>query len=146
MPLWEIFSPENAFTDEEKKQLAEAITQSCVDFVDIPRFYVVVRFHEMPANTMYVGGEATTNFIRVVVDTIARQMETAEIRAACMASTEQMLAPFVKERGFDWEIHFDETPMDLWRVQGIIPPPAYSDMEKLWAKENRPIPYEVSAP
>jgi hypothetical protein len=35
--------------------------------------------------------------------------------------------------------------MDLWRVQGLMAPPAESDMERLWAKENRPIPYEVAA-
>jgi hypothetical protein len=57
---------------------------------------------------------------------------------------EEKLAPFIKERGYDWEIHIDETPMDLWRTQALVPPPE-SDMEKLWAKENRPIPYDVAA-
>jgi hypothetical protein len=44
-----------------------------------------------------------------------------------------------KDRGSDWEWHFDETPIDLTRT------PPESDIEKLWAKENRPIPYEVAA-
>lgn len=144
MPYWEIFTPENAYTAEDKEQFATAITQACIDFVEIPAFYVVVRFHEYPADTMYVGGKAQDNFVRIVVDTIARQMETPEIREAVMMAIEHTMVPFVKERGFDWEIHLDETPMDLWRVQGIVPPPAYSDMEKLWAKENRAIPYEVA--
>ena len=145
MPYWEIYTPENAYTSEDKKALATAITDACVGFVDIPKFYVVVRFHEMPADMMYVGGEEQDNFVRIVVDTIARQMETAEIRFLVMEAIEQALAPFVKDRGFNWEIHLDETPMDLWRVQGLVPPAAYSDTEKLWAKENRPIPYEVAA-
>jgi hypothetical protein len=34
--------------------------------------------------------------------------------------------------------------MDLWRVQGLVPPPPESDIEKLWAKENRPVPYELT--
>jgi len=71
-------------------------------------------------------------------------METPEILLLCMAAIEATLAPFVKDRGYDWEIHLDETPMDRWRVQGLIPPPAESDIEKLWSKENRPIPYDVS--
>lgn len=145
MPYWEIFTPPNAYTDEDKKAFSAAITDACVNFVDIPRFYVVVRFQELPENTMYVGGEPTDNFVRIVVDTIARQMETSEIRLLVMAAIEETLVPFVKDRGFDWEIHLDETPMDLWRVQGLIPPAAYSDAEKLWAKENRAIPYEVAA-
>lgn len=32
---------------------------------------------------------------------------------------EEKLAPFVKERGYDWEVHIDETPMDLWRTHGL---------------------------
>lgn len=146
MPYWEIYTPENAYSAEDKEQLAAAITDACVGFVQIPAFYVVVRFHEYAADEMYVGGKAQDNFVRIVVDTIARQMETPEIRAAVMTAIEAAMVPFIKDRGYDWEIHLDETPMDLWRVQGIVPPPAMSDMEKLWAKENRPIPYEVAAP
>jgi hypothetical protein len=41
----------------------------------------------------------------------------------------------------DWELHIYETPRDLWRVQGIDPPPAGSDAEKLWADKNKVIPY-----
>ena len=41
-----------------------------------------------------------------------------------MTVAEEKLAPFIKERGYDWEIHIDETPMDLWRTQGLVPPPA----------------------
>lgn len=144
MPYWEIFTPQSAYTPEDKKAFATAITDACVSFVDIPAFYVVVRFHEYAADEMYVGGEAQENFIRVVTDTIARQMETTEIRHAVMTAIEGAMVPFVKDRGYNWEIHLDETPMDLWRVQGLIPPPAWSDTEKLWAKENRPVPYELS--
>ena len=59
-----------------------------------------------------------------------------------MSVFEATIAPYVRDRGYDWEIHFDETPIDLWRVQGLIGPPEESEMEKLWAKENRPVPYD----
>jgi phenylpyruvate tautomerase PptA (4-oxalocrotonate tautomerase family) len=146
VPYWEIFAPEDAFTPQDREQLSEAITSIYVDYVNLPKFYVVVLFKETPANTMYVGGKAANNFVRVVVDHIARQMDTAEMRALCMTVIEQKLAPFVKDRGYDWEVHLDETPMDLWRTQGLVPPLPESDMEKLWARENRPIPYELAAP
>lgn len=139
MPLWQIYHPENAFTEDQKEALASAITEANHTFVNIPRFYVNVFFHEM--KSMYVGGKHTTNFIRITTDTIARAMPTAEIRAEAMRGTEEFLAPFIKDRGYDWEIHFDETPRDLWRVQGLVPPVGYSEYEKLWMEENRPVPY-----
>lgn len=145
MPYWEIFTPQNAFTPRDKEQLSQAITSIYVDSVHLPKFYVVVLFKDTPANTMYVGGEVNDNFVRIRVDHIARQMDTAEQRALCMTVIEQKLAPFVRDRGYDWEVHIDETPMDLWRTQGLVPPPPESDAEKLWAKENRPVPYELSS-
>ena len=145
MPYWEIFAPEDAFTPADREQLSEAITSIYVDIVDVPKFYVVVLFKDMPGNSMYVGGKANDNFVRIRVDHIARNGGTAEERAGFMSLIEAKIAPFIKDRGRDWEIHIDETPLDLWRTQGLVPPPAFSDMEKLWAKENRPIPYELSA-
>ena len=145
MPYWEIFSPQDAYDSKDKEAFSKAITDACVSFVQIPEFYVVVRFQEYAADEMYVGGKAQDNFVRVVTDTIARQMEVKEIRMAVMDAIEQAMVPFVKDRGFDWEIHLDETPMDLWRVNGIIPPPAYSEIEQLWAKENRPSPYDYDS-
>jgi phenylpyruvate tautomerase PptA (4-oxalocrotonate tautomerase family) len=146
MPYWEIFTPESAFTPEDKEQLSKRITSLYTDYAyDLPKFYVVVLFKDMPANTMYVGGKANNNFIRIRVDHIARQMDDPELRFLCMEVIEEKLAPFVKERGYDWEVHIDETPMDLWRVQGLVPPPPESDIEKLWARENQPVPYEQLA-
>ena len=145
MPFWQIFTPENAYTSEDKEQLSQAITSIYTEYVNLPPFYVVIVFHETPNDTVYVGGTSTNNFVRIVTDHIARQMDTVEQRTLCMEVIEQKLAPFVKERGFDWEVHLDETAMDLWRTQGLVPPPAESEMERLWAKENRPIPYEVAA-
>ena len=144
MACWEIFAPENAYTAGEQEQLSEAITSMYVDYAQLPKFYVVVIFHEKPAYSIYVGGKAVNNFVRIRIDHFSRQLDTAEVRAACMAVIEEKLAPLVKERGFNWEVHIDETPMDLWRVQGLVPPLPGSEMERVWAKENRPIPYELA--
>lgn len=144
MPYWQIFTPANAFTDEDREKLSEAITSIYVDYVNLPPFYVVVLFNDMPRNSMYVGGKAHNNFVRIFIDHIARQLDTPELRAACMTVIEEKLAPFIRDRGFDWEVHIDETPIDLWRTQGLVPPPPYSDIEQLWATENRAIPYELS--
>src|SRR5258705_3766983 len=51
------------------------------------------------------------------------------------------LKPWVGDRGFDWEISIDETPFDLWSLQGEIPPPFQSIAEKRWVAENRASSY-----
>ncbi|WP_406432171.1 tautomerase family protein [Streptomyces sp. NBC_00631] len=145
MPYWEVFTPENAYTVEDKKAFATAITKACVDFAEIPAFFVNVRFQEIPADTMFLGGESKSNFIRIVADTIARQMPTAEEQAACMAAIGAAVAPFTTDRGYESEIHIDETPIGLWRVNGITAPLEYPDIFAQWIKENRAVPYEVPA-
>ena len=145
MPLWNIYTPVGAFTAEQKKAFGKDITAKYVETVSIPAFYVVVTFHEVAEEDFLVGGEPVGNFVRIFVDHVARQLETPEIRAWASEEFEKLLVPHIKDRGFDWEWHIDETPIDLWRTQGLVPPPPESDMEKLWAKENRPVPYEVAA-
>lgn len=144
MTCCEIFAPPNAYTEKDKERLSAAITSMYVDYAGLPEFYVVVIFHEQRDHSVYVGGKVAKNFVRIRVDHFALKLDSAESRAACMAVLEEKLAPLVKERGFDWEVQIDETPMDLWRVQGLVPPLHESEMEQLWAKENRPIPYEVA--
>ena len=41
----------------------------------------------------------------------------------------------------DWEVTIDEVPADLWSLQGEIPPPFESHVEKRWVRENRVSPY-----
>jgi phenylpyruvate tautomerase PptA (4-oxalocrotonate tautomerase family) len=145
MPFWQVFAPENAYTDEDKEALATSITSMYTDFVNLPKFYVVVNFHEQPANSMYVGGKPANNFVRILVDHIARRIVgQPELQALCMQIIESKIAPWVSERGYDWEVHVDETPAELWRTQGLTPPDAGSDGERLWAEKNRAVPYEVA--
>lgn len=145
MPYWHIFAPEDAFTDQDKQELSESITSLYVDFVNLPKFYVVVLFQPLPQNTLYVGAKPANNFVRIVVDHIARRVEGAELRALCMEVIEAKLAPWIRDRGYDWEVHVDETPADLWRTQGLVPPPAGSDAERMWAEKNEAIPYELAS-
>lgn len=144
MPLWNISTPVGAYTAEQKKAFAKDITAKYVETVGIPAFYVVVNFRELPEDDFFVGGEPVGNFIRIFVDHVARQMDTPELRRWASDEFEKALVPHVKDRGFDWEWHIDETPLDLWQVNGLIPPPAMSEAERLWAQENRPVPYEVA--
>ena len=65
MPFWQVFAPENAFTDEDKQALAESITSMYTDFVNLPKFYVVVSYHMQPPNSMYVGGKPANKPVKI---------------------------------------------------------------------------------
>lgn len=55
----------------------------------------------------------------------------------------QLLAPHIEARGgLNWEYHIQETPRDLWKIQGFAPPPFRSLEEKLWSKENKALAWE----
>jgi|SRR3954453_21175118 hypothetical protein len=142
MPLWHLYTPVGAYSAEDKKALSAALMGPYVD-AGLPKFYVNVLFHEMPEGDFFIGAEPRNNFVRLVGEHIARHLPTTELRRAAMKRVEAKIAPFVKDRGYDWEIHVDETPFDFWQVQGLVPPRASSEAEKLWARENRPVPYEA---
>jgi hypothetical protein len=53
------------------------------------------------------------------------------------------IAPYVRDRGCDWEVTIDEVPADLWSLQGEISSPFESHVEKRWVKENQASPYSL---
>jgi phenylpyruvate tautomerase PptA (4-oxalocrotonate tautomerase family) len=143
MPLWKIYHPVDAFTAEDKQALSERITGL---YRILPRFYVGVVFQEVARESFYVGGKPVDNFVRIWIDHIARTLPNDEAKRRWLAMCDDALAPFVKERGYDWEYHIDETPFDLWSIQGLRPPPPNSPAEKQWVADNRPGPYGSSPP
>lgn len=144
MPFWKIYHPVGAFTAEDKRDLSKRITGL---YRSLPKFYVIVAFQEIAPESLYKGGEEASNFVRIWADHIARSFPPdPKIKSKWLSWAEKALEPYIKERGMDWEIHFDETPFDLWQVQGMAPPPPNSEYEKLWFDENRPVPYPVQEP
>ncbi|MGQ0465529.1 MAG: tautomerase family protein [Sporichthyaceae bacterium] len=136
MPLWKIYHPTGAYTEEDKKEFSAAVT-SMYAKVPIPEFYVVCIFEEMPPATIFVGGERDDNFVRIKVDQIARTMAGGVVRDWWVHTLDNLYAPWVRDRGYNWELSIDETPFDLWTLQGIIPPPFESAGEQRWIKENK---------
>lgn len=138
MPLWNIYHPVDAYAPEDKAALATQITALYSRFM--PRFYVNVFFHPLPAESFYIGGEPRSNFVRITMDHIARAFSSEEVSRRFIDRVNQVLAPFVKDRGYDWELHIDETPFSLWSVQGHYPPRQGTEDEKRWMAENRASP------
>jgi phenylpyruvate tautomerase PptA (4-oxalocrotonate tautomerase family) len=140
MPLWQIFHPVDAYSAEDKKKFAERITDLYAQ-APIPRFYVVTLFQPIPADSYFVGGLSHPKFVRVKIDQMARTVPGPVLREWWMRRVEEVVAPYVRDRSFDWEIQIDEVPADLWTLQGVIPPPFESIAEKRWIDENKASPY-----
>lgn len=138
MPLWKIYHPVGAFSPEDRKGLSGAIT--ALYSRGLPKFYVGVVFQEVAADSFFIGGEPTDNFVRIWVDHIARTMPTPEIRAKFIQMVDEALAPYVRDRGLNWEYHIDETSYELWSIQGYRPPLPGTEDEIRWRTENQPSP------
>jgi hypothetical protein len=112
--------------------------------IPIPKFYVVFIFEEVAKDSCLVGGEPNNKFVRFKIDQIARTLPTPVLREWWIRTLHEVIAPFVKDRGYDWELSIDETPSDLWSIQGELPPPFESVAEKRWVKENKRSPYTLA--
>ena len=143
MPLWKIYHPAGAWTPAEKKEFSDAITRVYAA-APLPRFYVVVIFEEVAAGSFYVGGESHGRFVRIQVDQMARTLPGPILREWWVNRLDEVIAPWVRDRGYDWELNITEPPPDLWSVQGRIPPPFDSAAERRWVRENKASPYTLA--
>ena len=146
MPLWIVFHPPGTFEDATSKQaLCQDVTKIYTS-IGLPAFYVVVNFIKLSTDDTWVGGERKVGkpFIRVVADHIAVNFEQDDDKMykGAAAAIDAALKPHVADKGYDWEFHVDETDRRLWRVNGMIPPAFQSEEEKVWARENRAVPYD----
>lgn len=138
MPLWKIYHPVGSYTPADKQALSAAIT--AVYGRVMPKFYVGVVFQEVAADSFYIGGEPHGRFVRIWIDHIAREFPDSAASRRFIDKINDVLAPWVRDRGYDWELHIDETAFDLWSVQGIFPPRQGTADEARWIAENKPSP------
>ncbi|KAK0535013.1 hypothetical protein OC835_002508 [Tilletia horrida] len=150
MPLHRIFHPPTIFQDPAEKQaLAAAITDiysGPKSRVHLPRFYVVVVFHQLEPGSFFVGGEQADNFVRIAVEHIAVQLPPNEALKEgkfdfFLDAYEKMLKPFIADKGFNHEVSISSTPRETWRENGIYPPEVHSPAQKRWHAENKATPY-----
>lgn len=138
MPLWKIYHPVGAYTPADKQALSAAATALYARFM--PAFYVGVIFQEIAEDSMYVGGKPTNRFVRLWIDHIARAFPDAESSRRFITAINQTLEPYTGARGYDWELHIDETPFSLWTIQGYFPPGQGTVDETRWREENAASP------
>ncbi|KAJ8138945.1 hypothetical protein OY671_007842, partial [Metschnikowia pulcherrima] len=135
MPLWTIYHPADAYSDSDKAELAEKITD--LYGTVMPRFYVGIVFQPIDARNFYVAGKPADRFVRIVMEHIARSFPSIEISRRFIDRVNTSLKPYVEDRGFDWEFHIDETPFDYWSINGYFPPRADTEDEKSTPMSDR---------
>lgn len=139
MPLWKFYHAVEAFTAEEKQVLSERITK-LYTASNLPAFYVAVVFQEIPKESLFIGGKPSGNFVRIWIDHIAGTMDTAAERERALKAFNAAIAPYVRDKAFDWEFHIDETPFDLWSIRGFRPLLPGTEDEARRVRENKPSP------
>ncbi|WP_028473772.1 tautomerase family protein [Nocardioides alkalitolerans] len=138
MPLWTIHTATGTYTADDKRDLARAVT-GFYTRIGLPAFYVVTVFEEHDRESFLIGGEPAVDAVRFVIEHIAVHSEGPEQRRGLSSAIHDLLAPFTTGRGLYSEFHVDETPRELWWVDGHEPPPFGSAQEKRWAEANRPV-------
>ncbi|MFB8002488.1 tautomerase family protein [Nocardia sp. NPDC056000] len=139
MPLWHIHHPADTFTAEDKQSFAKDITDYYARF-GLPEFYAVVLFHEIPADSFYVGGQAIPA-VRITIDHLARQLDDPEMRKRMTERLHALIAPYTQDRGLHLEFNVTEVPRDTWMIAGQFPPLPGTDIERGWVEANKPLPY-----
>ncbi|MFC9358842.1 tautomerase family protein [Rhodococcus sp. NPDC057014] len=142
MPLWHVYHPPGAYTEQDKKDFAKDITAFYTN-VGLPKFYVLSFFHEVPSKSYFVGEEASSDMVRVCIEHTARNVADVKRRRWMVETIAKIINPYTIDRGLHYEFNIDETPMDLWMVDGLWPPEWGSEGEKLWARENKAVPFAI---
>lgn len=140
MPLWNIHHPAGVYSDQDKQDFAADITRIYAR-AGLPEFYVVVLFHEITSSNFLIGGKPTADTVRIDVAHIARHLDDPQQRVRLSERLNAAMLPYTRDRGLHWEFHVDETPRDLWMIEGMVPPPTGSEAEKAWVAANSPLPY-----
>ncbi|KAF1814655.1 hypothetical protein P152DRAFT_456920 [Eremomyces bilateralis CBS 781.70] len=162
MPFWRIYHPEGTFaTEDHKRGLSQDIT-SIYSSRGLPAFYVVIVFIPIHAGNFWVGGQlrdtppksdsssiadgsptsSNKPFIRIFASNIARRLPNPVYRDRFLKAVDEKLKPHIADWGYDWEYHLDETERELWKINGMVPPPTGSEDEKRWFSENKPLELE----
>ncbi|EGU81406.1 hypothetical protein FOPG_10093 [Fusarium oxysporum f. sp. conglutinans race 2 54008] len=140
MPLWVFGHSAGAFTPEEKKDLAEAVTQLYVDF-GLPSFYVNVQFIPLGADDLWYGGKPHPKFTMISIYHVARNVQDLPVEKQnnFLNAVDGVLTPRMTKMGMGWEYFVSESRREFWKIDGIAPPPTGSALEKLWFQHDRPV-------
>ncbi|KAF7978617.1 hypothetical protein HWV62_45362 [Athelia sp. TMB] len=111
MPLHRLYTPTGLYSDQDRKDIAAAITEV---YKSLPRFYVVVLFIDLPTTHYFVSGQNETKFLRIGVEHLARHFPDEVSKRKFMDRYEAAIEPWTKGRGIDWEIQISDEDVSDW--------------------------------
>ncbi|KZP06990.1 hypothetical protein FIBSPDRAFT_804401 [Athelia psychrophila] len=139
MPLHRLFVPPTLYSDQDRKDIAAAITGIYKGL--FPSFYVVVLFIDVPVTHYFVSGRNNDKFLRIGVEHIAKHFPDEASGRVFMDRYEAVLAPWTKDRGIDWEVQITEDDRNLWNENGMSPPLPGTKDDELWQIQDKAVPY-----
>lgn len=138
MPVWDFQYAPGLLTEDEKRGLAKAITKIYTT-AGLPAFYVQTRFTEKAPGTQFVGEENGTKYVSIQIVHAARKLDGDRRKTQFLAAADAVLNSVLGPKGVNWEYWIEEVDRDLWKINGLVPPPSGSEMEKEWARRNAPV-------
>ena len=113
----------------EKDNLAKAITR-IYSRVGMPASYVQVRFTQDGLGDVFVGRDAKAKHAVVQIYHIARKLPSEEVQVRFPSKADEVLNPVFGTKGVDWECWITKSLRELWKTNGIVPPPMGTEVEK----------------
>jgi hypothetical protein len=142
MPLWKVYHPVGAFTAEDKKALAKRVTEVYVR-IPIPKFLWCSFLRRSPRTPALLVASRITNLSGSRSTKLPGRYPVRSSENGGLGHLMRQY-PYVDNMMYDWEISIDETPFDLWSLQGELAPPFESVAEKRWVKENKASSYTLA--
>ena len=63
-------------------------------------------------------------------------MTTPEVKEKFLQSVDDVLNPIFKGKGWHWEYFVTESPRDLWKINGFVPPLPEEEGERVWRERG----------
>jgi len=152
--MWNIYHPEGTFTTtEEKATFVTDINDYYGGTGGFPEFYVCVHFITMPGTSMFRGrqpvAELDKPFIRLAIShihvnqsAISSKLGIEDPAARIRGAIDTAIKRSITDKGYYVEYSVSEDPRELWKVDGLLPPPWKSNAEEVWKRENKAVPWE----
>ncbi|KAK5681336.1 hypothetical protein LTR17_027499 [Elasticomyces elasticus] len=151
MPQWNVYHSEGVFkTAEEKKALVHDVNNYYHVYGKLPAFYVVVNFLPMPAGTMFRGYDDVADldkpFVRLSISHMAAHRSDGMGAERFRRGIDGAIKKSIVEKGYYYEYSVVEEPREMWKIDGLMPPPYGSEIFMKWNKENKVSDYTEGNP
>lgn len=132
MPRWFFQHTHNAFSLEDKEQLAKGMANIYKTF-GLPGFLAHCHFLDLGEGNFWSGGEQPDHpSCTISIFHAAANVRNYEEGENFLKALDDVLRPVLKPKNIRWESNVYETPRDFWRVQGMIVPDFGNSLLQKW--------------